>query len=207
MGDEKDFKIKTNIWNENLEKEVKNIGLNCEKYRWISNHISERISFKYNYLMYLAIIIGPIAGVLSTFSEKTPDINILVTLFSFFNGILSAVIKFSNFDEKSLKFKNMAVKYSSLSGNINRQLALQPKDRINSGTYLDWISTYYDQLFSETPLIEEKYIELWREYSKRENVERPDSPKTENREIKINIEPSTFSDTKMKYELERLNRG
>lgn len=200
MGEEKEFKIKTSLWNENLENQVKNIGLSCEKYTWLTTCLASNISFNYNILMYTAIVIGPIAGILSSFSEKNSDITILVTVFSFINGVLSAVIKFSNFEERSLKLKNIAVKYLSLSGNINRQLSLSPNDRVNSGNYLEWISNYYDQLISETPLIGDEYIEKWKKYSSENNIE---PPKTD---VKIKIEPtSIFLDTKMKYELGRLN--
>jgi len=206
MGEEKEFKIKTNLWNENLENQVKNIGLCCEKYTWITTYMAKNISFKYNLLMYMAIVIGPIAGILSSFSEKNADITVLVTIFSFINGVLSAVIKFSNFEERSLKLKNIAVKYSSLSGNINRQLSLSPVDRVNSGSYLEWISSYYDQLFSETPLIGDDYIQKWKMYSSQNNIE---VPKTPNADIKIDVgteQPNIFLDAKMKYELDRLNR-
>lgn len=203
MGEEKEFKIKTSLWNENIENQVKNIGLSCEKYTWLTTYLASNISFNYNILMYMAIVIGPIAGILSSFSEKNSDITILVTIFSFINGVLSAVIKFSNFEERSLKLKNIAVKYLSLSGNINRQLSLSPNDRVHSGNYLEWISNYYDQLISETPLIGDEYIEKWKKYSSENNIE---PPKTPNTDVKIKIEPtSVFLDTKMKYELGRLN--
>jgi hypothetical protein len=204
MGEEKEFKIKTSLWNENLENQVKNIELSCQKYTWLTTYMASNISFKYNVLMYMAIVIGPIAGILSSFSEKNNDITMLVTIFSFINGVLSAVIKFGNFEERSLKLKNIAVKYSSLSGNINRQLSLSPNDRVNSGNYLEWISSYYDQLFSETPLIGDEYIEKWKKYSSENNIE---PPKTPNTDVKIKIEEtaSVFLDAKMKYELGRLN--
>lgn len=171
----------------------------------------------YNGLMYTSILIGPISGILSAISESNNSLQILVTIFSFLSGVISATIKFSEFGEKTTQYKNSAAKYAALESNVRRQLSLSREDRVNAGNYLDWISKSFDDLFTISPLISEKIYTQWSDYAKTnkieiskelcriivsKNIDTVKIPKKEERPVLPDTED--YSDRKMKYELGRL---
>jgi len=226
MSEKEDFPTITQFWNENIEKTLKDIEDSCSGYKWMNIFAARKNEKKYNFLMYTSIILGPVTGILSTISESSENINILVTIFSFLTGIISAITKFSEFGEKSLAYKNISSKYASLETNIKRQISLAKTDRVNPGKYLEWISSSYDELFSSSPLISDDIYEEWLDFAKRNslgvsnlnnlNKNRQGSiysghsqeEKTSHVEVKINEEPisNNFMDGKMRYELSRLKR-
>jgi hypothetical protein len=165
---------------------------------------------KYNILMYTSIIIGPVSGILSAVSngDNLPTLDILVTVFSFLSGVISAVIKFSEFGEKAISYKTAAAKYSSLENNIKRQLSLQRDDRVNAGEYLEWISTSYDELFSGSPLVTDEIYEEWIRFAKENNIETKIKQHAPLSTVKTetNVDLTKYSDGKMRYEMARLFR-
>ena len=175
MTDDAKFHTTTSIWTDNIEKILKELGESCLGYKWMNMFAAKKNELKYNTLMYLSIIIGPIAGILSVISSNndTTYLPVIITLFSFINGVISAVIKFSDFGDKSAIYKNIATKYASLESNIRRQLSLTRNDRVNAGEYLEWISRSYDELFTSTPLIADDIYQQWVEFAKQNNLSIP----------------------------------
>lgn len=201
--EEQKFHTVTSVWNDSIENTLKEICDKCLAYKWMNIFSVKKNQLKYNILMYTSIIIGPISGVLSTVSNTDNSISILVTVFSFFSGVISAIIKFSEFGEKASSHKTAATKYSSLENNITRQLSLNRSDRVNAGEYLEWITTSYDELFSSSPFISDEIYYEWKIFSKENKI-------TTGKEIEIKIENNVdiekYSDGKMRYEMARLSR-
>jgi hypothetical protein len=221
-----EFHTTTSVWTENIESVLSQIHKTCISYKWMSIATSKRNEMKYNVLMYISIVIGPLSGILSVFSESQTT-GMFVTVFSFMSGVISAVIKFSEFGEKAALYKTIAAKYSSLQNNINRQLSLNKEDRVNAGEYLEWISRSYDELFSATPLIPDdiyhKFVDNKvvnnEDYTKKNSDVKVESNKVEhqlnmtieNGENKFatshSIDFGQYSDGKMRYELARLAKS
>jgi hypothetical protein len=175
VEEDKKFHTKTTKWSEDLENILKQIGESCIGYKWMNIFAARQNEKKYNIIMYLSIFIGPLAGVLSAIvtGDKTQAVQIVVTLLSFTNGFLSAIIKFSAYGEKCLSYKNIASKYASLETNIRRQLSLSREDRVNAGEYLEWISSSFDELFTNTPLISDQIYKDWVVFAKKHNLTIP----------------------------------
>jgi hypothetical protein len=217
MSEEKTFTTTTSNWSDSIEGILESIAQSCVGYKWM--HIAEarRNESLYNVLMYTSIFIGPLSGILSAISDSNDALQILVTIFSFLSGVISATIKFSEFGEKTTQYKNSAAKYAALESNVRRQLSLSRDDRVNAGNYLDWISKAFDDLFTISPLISEKIYTDWSNYAKTNKIEIPKElcrilvsknvetvkiPKKEGRPTLPETED--YSDRKMKYELNRL---
>uniref|UniRef100_A0A6C0EJZ2 VP11 n=1 Tax=viral metagenome TaxID=1070528 RepID=A0A6C0EJZ2_9ZZZZ len=182
MSDKQDserrFPTVTSVWSENIEKVIKTIGESCEGYKWMNIFAAKKASTRHNILMYALIFIGPISGVLSTVlsvnqEDGSATLQILVIIFSFLSGVISAIIKFSKYEQKTTSYKSIAAKYASLEGNVRRQLSLYRSERVNAGDYLDWVSTSFDDLFSSTPLIPEDIYKKWVEFAKTNGLEIP----------------------------------
>jgi len=175
MSDSEKFHTITSVWSDNIEKILKELGESCLGYKWMNMFAAKSNEFKYNTLMYISIVIGPLAGVLSAVSSDN-EMNylpVIVTAFSFLSGVISTIIKFSEFGEKSVIYKNTAAKYASLESNIRRQLSLTRDDRVNAGEYLEWISKSYDDLFTSSPFITDSIYQQWVKYAKENDLSIP----------------------------------
>lgn len=182
MSDKKDepkhFPTVTSTWTETVEKVIKNIGESCEGYKWMNIFAAKKASTRYNTMMYCLIFIGPISGILSTLSvvvekDSSKTIQILVTIFSFVSGVVSTVIKYSKYEQKTSSHKAIAAKYASLEGNVRRQLSLCRNERVNAGDYLEWVSTSYDDLFTSTPLMPDDIYLQWAQFAKQNGLNVP----------------------------------
>jgi hypothetical protein len=163
-------------WSDNIEKIVKDIGDTCKGYKWMNIFCAKKNMNKYNIMMYLLILLGPISGTISTITTSENynySLQVLITIFSFTTGILSGIIKYSKFEERAASHKNIAAKFSSLEGNISRQLTLNKDDRINAGEYMNWVSQSFDELFNSMPLLSESIYNKWIHFAKENNLSIP----------------------------------
>lgn len=164
-------------WSDNVEKVIKDIGDSCIGYKWMSILAAKQNNIRYDVLMYLIIAIGPLAGVFTSIAVSYPDENswlqIISIILSFVSGVVSTSLKFSQLEQKSISFKQVASKYASLEGNIRRQLNLGREDRINASEYLEWVSSSFDELFASTPLMPNGIYKQWVDFAKKNNVTIP----------------------------------
>lgn len=177
------FNTITSVWSTSIENVIKDIGEQSKGFKWMNLEAAKVATFRHAILSYTIIIIGPIAGVLSAIAtpnseeEGCEDVgiafHILITIFSFLNGILGLAIKFARYDTKAESYKAIATKYASLEGNIRRQLSLCRDDRVNAGQYLEWVSTSFDDLFSSAPLIPDDIYEKCVKYAQKNNIAIP----------------------------------
>lgn len=220
-----------NQWNESIEKSMKSLindALIHEKM-----HIEASMSAKkwYNWLMYASIFLGPIGGILDSTIRKDCNnkeltiIDATVKAFLFATGILATCVKFGNFENATILHKTIAMKYKSLSQNINRQLSLPEKDREIAGNYFSWITQMYNDLFDASPLVSDR---IFNKYSSKLSsplsaklVEEPrkirSAPLKNTEEIRVDISNkscddlsvsiSEFGHGRMRYELARLKRS
>lgn len=164
-------------WSDDIEKVVKAIGDSSLGYKWMCILSAKQTGLRYDALMYLMIFIGPLSGVFSSISLTYPTDNdwlsIIALTLSFLSGVISTSLKFSQLDEKSTSFKQMAAKYASLEGNVRRQLSLGRNERISAGDYLEWITTSFDELFASTPLIPDGVYKEWVQFAGKNNLSIP----------------------------------
>jgi hypothetical protein len=166
-------KKKSCEWNDKIEEVVKNIGEMSTGYKIMHIEVAQQNYKSYKKWMLLAIVLGPISGVLSSIGAVINSdiiLPIIASIFSFLSGIAVSIVKFGNFEELSIANKNAAAKYTSLENNVRRQLSLYRKNRIQSHIYMEWVETKFDELFISSPLIPleiyNKYIEFAKENGK-----------------------------------------
>lgn len=171
------FPVTTSRWNSNIEKNIKEIGESCKGYKWMHITSTRTAMRQYNVLMYITISIGPIAGLFETISISRDEcddgasiLQILIIVFGFVSGVLASIVKFSNFNQKSVDHKTAAAKYTSLEQNIRRQLSLYRDERVNAGKYLQWVSVSFDDLFSGSPLVSDDVYKKWATFAQKHNI-------------------------------------
>ena len=146
-------------WNDNIEKTIKDLGDSAKGYKIMHIEAARKLGHLHSILMYTGIILGPLAGLVSSIGaiRQPPNSDIvfpiITTIVAFISGIIVSIIKFGSFEKNSLTHKNAAANYTSLESNVRRQLSLYRKDRINPTKYIEWLSKSYDETFSSSPFI------------------------------------------------------
>jgi hypothetical protein len=129
--------------------------------------------------MYAGIILGPLAGLLSGIGVTiNPDPHVTFPIMSavaaFISGIVVAITKFGRFEEESSHHKIAASKYTSLESNVRRQLSINRANRINAGSYLEWVGKSFDELFSSSPFISNKIYKNYVNEAKKKGLTIPE---------------------------------
>lgn len=164
------------MWNDKIEDTIRKIGESVNGYKVMHIYASGRASLFNSILIYFNIALGPLAGVLSSidyYLEKQ-QLKILIMCITFLSGTIATVIKFAKLDQKSEAHKSAAAKYTSLEGNIRRQLSLYPNDRIKANEYLEWVSKSFEELFDASPLLPLDIYQRYVKYAQRNQITIPD---------------------------------
>jgi hypothetical protein len=152
-----------NNWNSKIEKSLEEIMEDLNYYS--STHLKNANKYlrRYNYLMNLGLILGPLVGLLSSINMIINDedvIPILMTVVPFLNGIVISMIKFSNYEQKSNEHKLAHSRFGNLFHLIKRQLSLNHNDRENSNLFFNKIVDSYTTLIEASPLVKEKHSNI-----------------------------------------------
>jgi len=191
-------------WNSSLEKTILDISEKCKLYRTYFEQASKKQGLRYGILMYTIIVVSPISGILSTLSDSYSSMSIIITILSFFTGILSAIVKFSKFDQKASLYKSFSLKFGALENNITRQLTLRVEDRQTAGSYAEFIFKSYDVLYANMPstTFNSGMVNIIPSISEEKNIILPVQKKDDE---KVTPDTVQFSDPFMQYEMKRLN--
>jgi len=188
------FPVTVSKWNSNIEKNIKDIGESCKGYKWMHIKLARSALYNYNILMYLTIAIGPLGGLFGTITASKQDfeneytvLQILAIMCSCVTGFLASIAKYANYNQRSVDHRTAAAKYTSLEGNIRRQLSLFREDRVNAGKYLQWVSVSFDDLFAASPLISNNVYVEWAKFAKDNNLY---IPKEYELSIKVDTVPA-----------------
>jgi hypothetical protein len=166
-------------WTYLIEKNAKSIGEKSQGYKLM--HIKESMNKNkiYNILMYTAIVLGPLSGLISSLGSNinndSPTVfSILSTCIAFTSGIFVAISKVGKFNEKSNAHKIAASKYTSLESNVRRQLSLPRNIRVKPSEFLNWVGSSYDDLFLGSPLVSKKTYDKYILGAKKNGISIPD---------------------------------
>ncbi len=144
------------VWSSDIETVVKNIQSSCNKRKIVHMEMAIEYQNKFSSLMMTNIVLGPLAGLLSTITLTVDSINTEITIIAsclgFVAGTIAAITKFGKYDESSATHKGASVKFSALEANIKRQLALPTNARSPPDKYLTFIDNSYEGIVSSAPL-------------------------------------------------------
>lgn len=150
-------------WNDAVEETVKYIGERCRANKIMHLHNAIYYNYIYQILMYIVIILSPVAGVIATFEAVFPQLTfaVLIAILTYISAILAGIVKFSGYNEKRDAHKLVSSKYSSLEMNVRKQLILNREDREPCNLYLNWASRALDEIDSSAPFISKR---IYRKY-------------------------------------------
>lgn len=164
------------MWNQKIEETIRKIGESARGYKIMHMYASAQNLFIHNTLMYTTMGMGGLSAILSSvdFYANHIVLKILVICITIIASSIVAIVKVSRFDQKSETNKTAAAKYTSLEGNIWRQLSLEPADRVGAREYVDWISKSFDDLFEASPLLDIEIYRKYIKYAKKNNLAIPE---------------------------------
>jgi hypothetical protein len=166
-------------WVTGLETNILHIGEKAVGYKIMHVKAAQNARRVFNWLMYTAIIIGPLSGFFSgigaTINPEAPTtFPIVAACTGFASGILVAAVKFGKWEEQIEAHKRAAAHYTSLESNVRRNLAIPRNNRINPVKYIEWVGTSYDDLFKASPLIPATIFEQYTKEAKERGITLPD---------------------------------
>jgi len=167
------FPATSRDWNSNIEKTIKETGESCKGYKWMHITAAKKAAKIHMLLTWSIVIIGPLGGLFGALYTTITDsvvLQIIVIVCGFVSGVVGYSVKEGVFQEQSNAHKTVAARYASLEGNIRRQLSLLRPDRVNSGKYLQWVSTSYDDVWAASPLIADDIYKEWVVFAKKNNL-------------------------------------
>lgn len=198
----------TTQWNSKIEDVISDIAHVSGSHKSTHIRIANLASSRYDKLTISGIILGPLAGVFTGLSKNDcsseSGLKALVIGLSLLSGIIVSMIKFCKFEEVYSSNKRAASIYGSIENDVKRQLLLNPGDRVQAKSYLEWIQTKFDDTFKNSPLLpDESYQEKIRKRSEKHKTKK--KPESEELEIEISeICKRPRCDTLMEYEHTRM---
>lgn len=93
-------------WSPTIEQNILEIGEKAKGYKIMHIKTSRQIGYKYDWLMYSGIFLGPLAGLFSGIGamlhpETETTFPIIASCVAFVSGIVVAITKYGKFEEKS----------------------------------------------------------------------------------------------------------
>lgn len=165
-----DIQIKNNEintdknWDDSIEKIAEGIGYTCIAYKIMHTMAGRNYLKIYTILIYVTIVVSPIAGIIAgieTAYFSGNGINmataltfgIIISILTYTAGILSAVIKFAKFTEKSDAHRTASANYTAIENSVRQQLILSRKNREEARGYLYYITEEHKNLYNASPYI------------------------------------------------------
>jgi hypothetical protein len=200
----------TQQWTDSMEHNIVRIGEKSLGYKVMHMRSARRSAALHSGLMYLAIIFGPISGLLSGIGVMVhPEAHLVFPLVStcvaFISGVLVAVVKFAKWEEDYIAHKQSAALYTSLESNVRRQLAIPRDGRCHAMQYIEWVGKSFDDLFTKSPMISSRIFRAYAASATVAGVAVPDEYTLSIRIDDCHVPVQhTYDVAKMEYEMSRM---
>lgn len=145
-------------WNTAIENEFKRYVEKASGCKLMHLTSARRSKRRYERLMYMGIILGPLAGFAAAVGvilhpEEDPVFSLIAAGFGFISGIIVAITKYAKLEERTTAHRTSANQYIGLESNLRQQLALERSMRMPAHKYMQWIGSTYNKLFETSPFI------------------------------------------------------
>jgi hypothetical protein len=147
-------------WNIEIEELLKEKQFECVKLAWVHNKDSEKYYHYHNYIFIFNAFITSLSSCSIIMSnsvfgnvaaETTAIINISFGAVLIFSTALNSFQHMTNYSEQSGKHKDACAKYTSLSNNMLKLLALDKATKETSMEFFTWADTEFTNLQINSP--------------------------------------------------------
>lgn len=175
---------KTNIillnngWNDKNEQLIISIGENAASYKWMHERTSDyykNVSSIFNILLIiLAIFLSAETIIPPSYIEDNMAIFISKQILTYILTILTILQNFFKYDQLIEKHMNASLQFNELYHDIQKQMCMYRRDRINATIYLSENLKRYDSLVINNPDILKSIIKVFKKTFKHTNLALPD---------------------------------
>lgn len=167
-----------NGWNDKNEKLVISIGENAASYKWMhersSNYYKNLSSVLNILLIILAIFLSAETIIPPSYIQDNMTIFILKQILTYIITILTILQNFFKYDQLVEKHINASLQFNELYHDIQKQMCMYRRDRINATIYLSENLKRYDSLVINNPDIIQSITQKFKKTFKNSNIALPD---------------------------------
>lgn len=167
-----------NGWNDKNEKLVISIGENAASYKWMhersSNYYKNLSSVLNILLIILAIFLSAETIIPPSYIQDNMTIFISKQILTYIITILTILQNFFKYDQLVEKHINASLQFNELYHDIQKQMCMYRRDRINATIYLSENLKRYDSLVINNPDIIQSITQKFKKTFKNSNIALPD---------------------------------
>lgn len=167
-----------NGWNDKNEKLVISIGENAASYKWMhersSNYYKNLSSVLNILLIILAIFLSAETIIPPSYIQDNMTIFISKQILTYIITILTILQNLFKYDQLVEKHINASLQFNELYHDIQKQMCMYRRDRINATIYLSENLKRYDSLVINNPDIIQSITQKFKKTFKNSNIALPD---------------------------------
>lgn len=208
-----DLILLNNGWNDKNEQLIISIGENAASYKWMhersSNYYKNLSSIINILLIILAIFLSAETIIPQSYQENNMVIFITKQILTYIITILTILQNFFKYDQLVEKHINASLQFNELYHDIQKQMCMYRRDRINATIYVSENLKRYDSLVINNPDIVQSITQKFKKIFKNSNIALPDiADKIQKIEIITEITNANSNDNDNKIKtLEKTNNN
>lgn len=168
--------IKNNGWNNTLERLLQQWGEQSKGFQWMYNKTSRKYERWNRILGFASIALGSTAGTLSFINLLFTGeaITILAGLSGYVASMFGAMYQFLDLEKRVRQHKIFSIKYQNLATDIEYQLSLFRRDRLEGKKYMKEIKVLYDRYKGDAPPVPDDITHAFNKMFGEKNISKPD---------------------------------
>ena len=173
-----DLILLNNGWNDKNERLIISIGENAASYKWMheksSNYYKNLSTFLNILLIILAIFLSAETIIPLSYIQDNMTIFISKQVLTYIITILTILQNFFKYDQLIEKHINASLQFNDLYHDIQKQMCMYRRDRINATIYVSENLKRYDSLVVNNPDIILSVTQKFKKTFKNSNIALPD---------------------------------
>jgi hypothetical protein len=165
-----------NGWNDKNERIIISIGENAASYKWMHEKCANHHKFIYKFLSILLIVLSTTLSAETIFYNQTCDfvIETIKRVFIYIVNALTVLQTFLKSQEESDKHLVAAGAYNTLYHDIQQQMCMFRRDRVNATKYISECLKQYDSLIVTSPDISSRILNRFKNTFKDYDIALPE---------------------------------
>lgn len=164
-----------NGWNDKNERIVISIGENAASYKWMHEKCASNQRIIYNITNISLIILSTSLTAETIFTDNSNyTFEIIRRVFVYIVNLITVLQTFFKSEETCEKHISAANAYSTFYHDIQQQMCMFRRDRINAKKYVSKCLKYYDSLILNNPDISSNVLKKFKSTFKNSDISLPD---------------------------------
>lgn len=196
-----DLLVLNNGWNDKNEKIIISIGENAASYKWMHERCSSYHKDVYKTISILLIILSTGLSTETFINSEDPIIKIIIKIITYLITVISVSQNFLKSEETGEKHLMAANEFGKLYHDIQQQMCMFRRDRINATKYVSDCLKLYDSLIINNPDINTYVLKKFKSTFKNSDIAVPDIA-DKIQKIEIITEPQSYTITNINNNFE-----